>query len=55
MTEEHIPVNHFPIMILCDCTSYVPLSRSQRNEGSSKAETYEDIKKPRRVKTETLI
>ena len=43
MTEEHVPVNHFPIMILCDCTSYVALSRSQRNEGSSKEETYEDI------------
>lgn len=36
MTEKHVPVNSFPIMILCDCTSHVTLSHDQRNEGSSK-------------------
>lgn len=36
MTEKHVPVNSFPIMILCDFTSQVALSHDQRNEGSSK-------------------
>lgn len=44
MTEKYVPVNHFPIKILCDCTSHVPISCDQRNEGSSKVETYEDSK-----------
>lgn len=44
MTEKHVPVNSFPIMILCDCTSHVALPCEQRNVGSSKEQPYEDLK-----------